>query len=70
MRHDPSFDLLGSYFPSWMLCMAVGVLATVIVRVVLKRLNIEYQLAPVVVIYPSLAAFFCFTLWLLFFGGR
>ncbi len=53
-----------------MLCMAIGVLATVIVRVVLKRLNLEYQLAPLVVIYPSLAAFFCFTLWLLFFGGR
>jgi lipopolysaccharide export LptBFGC system permease protein LptF len=53
-----------------MVCMALGLLATVIVRIVLKRLDLEYQLAPLVVVYPSLAAFFCFMLWLFFFGGR
>ncbi len=70
MRRDPSFDLFGSYFPSWMLCMAIGVLATVLVRIALKRFDLEHQLAPLVVVYPAMAAFFCFTLWLVFFGGR
>jgi hypothetical protein len=31
---------------------------------------VEHQLAPGVLIYPSLAALFCFTFWLIFFGGR
>ncbi len=70
MRHDPSFDLLGSYFPSWMACMAAGILVALIVRSVLRGLNVEHQLAPGVLIYPSLAALFCFTFWLIFFGGR
>ena len=70
MRHDPSFDLLGSYFPSWMACMAAGIVAAVIVRFVLRRLNREHELAPEVLIYPSMAAFVCFTLWLIVFGGR
>ena len=50
--------------------MAIGVLATVLVRIALKRLNVEHQLAPLVVVYPAMAAFLCFTLWLIFFGGR
>lgn len=70
MRHDPSFDLLGSYFPSWMACMVAGIVAAVLVRFALQRLKWEHQIAPAVLIYPSLAAFFCFTLWLMFFGGR
>jgi hypothetical protein len=53
-----------------MLCMAIGILATVIVRFALKRRDVEYQLAPLVLVYPCLAVFFCFTLWLVFFGGR
>jgi YtcA-like protein len=70
MRQDPSFDLFGSYFPSWMLCMAIGILATVLIRIALKRFDLEYQLAPPVLVYPAMAAFFCFILWLFFFGGR
>jgi hypothetical protein len=70
MRQDPSFDLLGSYFPSWMACIAAGIGATLIVRFVLQRLRLDHQLAPAVLIYPSLASFFCFALWLTFFGGR
>jgi hypothetical protein len=53
-----------------MACLAAGILAAVIVRFALRRLNLEHEIAPGVLIYPSLAAFFCFTLWLMFFGGR
>ncbi len=70
MTHDPSFDLLGSYFPAWMLCMLAGILATVMVRFALQRLDWEYHLAPLVLVYPSMATFFCFALWLAFFSAR
>ncbi len=70
MTHDPSFDLLGSYFPSWMLCIGGGVAAAVVVRLLLRRWDVEYHLVPLVLIYPCLAAFFCFSLWLMFFSAN
>ena len=50
--------------------MGVGVAATAMVRYLLRRWDLEYQLAPLVLIYPCLAAVICFTIWLVFFGGR
>jgi hypothetical protein len=61
----PSFDVLGSFFPAWMVCLAVALLLTVAARWVFLRLAIE--IAIPVVTYPSLAALFTFALWLAFF---
>ena len=33
-----------------------------------KHLKLELQLKPLMLVYPCLAAFFTFTLWLLFFS--
>jgi len=60
----PSFDILGSYFPGWLLSLAVALLITVLVRFLLLRLKIEVA-APIVV-YPSLLASLTFAQWLLF----
>jgi YtcA family len=60
----PSFDILGSYFPGWLVCLTVALLITVLVRFLLLRLKIEVA-APIVV-YPSLLASLTFALWLLF----
>src|SRR5271170_7867601 len=64
----PTFNILGSFFPSWILCGIIGILLTVAARLVLLRTGIEQQLSPLIVVYPCLAAFFTFTLWLLFFS--
>ena len=64
----PAFNIYGSYFPSWMLCVLVAILLAVVVRLVVKRLGVEEQMEPGIVTYPSLAAFFSFTLWLVFFN--
>ena len=37
----PSFDILGSYFPAWLVCLTVALLLTVLVRVLLLRLKVE-----------------------------
>ena len=63
----PAFNVFGSYFPAWMLCILVAILLAVLVRFLVKRLGFEEQLEPGMVTYPSLAAFFSFTLWLVFF---
>jgi hypothetical protein len=64
----PTFNILGSFFPSWILCGIVGILLAVIVRVFFVRIKLEEQLTPLIVVYPCLAAFFTFTIWLLFFS--
>ena len=60
----PSFDILGSYFPGWLVVLTVALLLTVLVRFLVLRLKIE--LAASIVVYPSLLAGLTFALWLLF----
>jgi fructose-specific phosphotransferase system IIC component len=61
----PSFDILGSFFPAWLVCLIVAIVLTVVARWLLLRLHIE--LALPVLVYPSLTALFTFLLWLVFF---
>ena len=45
--YAPTLDLLGSYFPGWMLCTVLGVAAAVIIRQILAVAGInEYVVAP------------------------
>lgn len=64
----PSFNILGSFFPSWIVCGLIGILLTVAVRWFFVRIKFEQELAPLILVYPCLTAFFTFTLWLLFFS--
>ena len=61
----PSFDIVGSFFPAWMLCIFVGLLLTVAARWLFLRLRVVIALP--VVTYPSLTALFTFALWLALF---
>ena len=61
----PSFDILGSFFPAWLVCLALGLLLTVAARWLLLRVRVV--LALPVLTYPSLTALFTFALWLAFF---
>jgi hypothetical protein len=65
----PTFNILGSYFPAWLVCGIIGILLAVAVRLFFVRVNLETELvAPLILVYPCLTAFFTFTLWLLFFS--
>lgn len=64
----PFFNILGSFFPAWILCGLVGILLAVGVRILFVRMNFERQLSPLILIYPCLAAFFTFSIWLMFFS--
>ena len=61
----PSVDILGSFFPAWLICFVVAILLTAFARLALSRLHINVALPTL--LYPSLAAFFTFALWLIFF---
>lgn len=65
----PTFNILGSFFPAWILCGIIGILLAVVVRLFFVRIKLEDQLlAPLILVYPCLTAFFTFTLWLVFFS--
>jgi hypothetical protein len=64
----PSFNILGSFFPAWLLCGVLGTALAVIARVVFARTGFEKELSPLIVVYPCLAAFFTFSIWLIFFS--
>ena len=61
----PSFDIVGSFFPAWLVCLVVAILLTVFTGWLLSRLRIPLVLP--ILTYPSLTASFTFTLWLAFF---
>lgn len=64
----PSVDILGSFFPIWIFCIAAGILFASLMRLVFLRLKIESDVGPALVIYPSLACLFAFSAWLVFFS--
>jgi len=62
----PSFDIVGSFFPAWLLCLVIGILLAALARWLLLR----QQIAVVwpILVYPSLVALFTFLFWLTFFS--
>ena len=65
----PSVDVLGAYFPSWMLCILVGVALTLVVRRALAGAGLEPWIGPRGLMYPALALALALATWLLFFRG-
>jgi len=61
----PSFDVLGSFFPAWLVCLVCGVVLTGAAHLLLSRVHVA--LAIPIVTYPSLIALFTFAFWLGFF---
>ena len=61
----PAIDVMGSLFPAWLLCIALGALLATVTRWQLTRHRISL-LFPFL-IYPCLAAAYTFTIWLVFF---
>ena len=61
----PSFDILGSFFPAWILCLVVGLLLTFGAHWLLRRAHVVIALP--IVTYPSLTVLFTFGLWLTLF---
>jgi hypothetical protein len=63
----PSVDVIGSFFPAWMVCVTAAIVATFVVRAILVRLRLESEVGPLGLFYPSLVVLLCCGLWLLFY---
>jgi hypothetical protein len=64
----PSFNILGSFFPAWLFCIAAGMLLATAAYWLFVRLRLDKDIRPTILVYPCIAAFFAFTLWLIFFS--
>jgi hypothetical protein len=67
-RRAPTFNILGSFFPSWLICLFAGILLAVIANRVLFRFALDKEILWPIVVYPCLALFFACALWLIFFS--
>ena len=65
----PSINLVGAYFPSWMLCIIVGIALTLVARRVLVAAGVEPWIGPRGLVYPALALALTLTTWIVFFRG-
>jgi hypothetical protein len=63
----PSIDILGSFFPAWMICLTVGVILAFVVRSFLLRSRLETEVGPLALFYPCVVILFASLLWLIFF---
>jgi YtcA-like protein len=65
----PDVTVAGSYFPSWMLAMVVGVLGTMLCWQLFTRIGIDPYLGPRPLVYASLVLIITLVLWLGVFRG-
>jgi YtcA family/Cytochrome bd terminal oxidase subunit II len=61
----PSRSILGSYFPSWMICVLLALFATILVHGLLVKVGIDKELPIPIVVYLAVAIAFSFSIWLL-----
>jgi hypothetical protein len=67
MTSAPSVDIIGSFFPVWMVCLIGAVILTFVARYVLAKSRLDTEVGPVAVFYPCLIILFTSLLWLTFF---
>ena len=66
-EHSPTVDVLGSYFPAWIICIVLGLALTIITRHIFIILKLHAHLRPALLVYLCLMICFTLAIWLLFF---
>jgi hypothetical protein len=65
--HSPSVDVLGSYFPAWMIAIVVGLVLTLVARLVLVALKLDAELRPAALVHLCLWVLLTLGTWVVFF---
>jgi hypothetical protein len=61
----PSQNILGSYFPSWMLCALAGVGITIVLRQIFVAAGLDKALPAPLLVYLAFTVAFAFATWLI-----
>ena len=65
----PQINVVGSFFPSWMLCAAIGIVVALLARGLFIRAGVDPYVGPRALVYPSLAILVTLVLWVALFRG-
>ena len=63
----PAIDVIGSFFPVWMVCLIISIVLTSVLRLFLLRRQLEPAIEPVALFYPAVVLLLSCLLWLIFF---
>jgi hypothetical protein len=66
-HHSLTVDILGSYFPAWMVCILSGVALTFVAHWIVQVCNLKPYIGPAPLIYSCVVIIFTFATWLLFY---
>ena len=66
---SPSVNILGSFFPAWLISIVTGLVLALITWRVLIATGVAPYLTPAGLVYPCLAVLLIFASWLVLFGG-
>ena len=66
---SPSVNILGSFFPAWLISIVTGLVLALVVWRVLVATGIAPHLTPPALVYPCLAALLIFASWLVLFAS-
>ena len=66
-HRSPTVDILGSYFPAWMVCIVSGLTLTLIAHWIVQVCKLKPYIGPPPLIYSCLMIIFTFATWILFY---
>lgn len=65
----PLQNVLGSFFPSWMVCIILGTVASALLRAVIGMFGVQDAVPVPMLTYLLIALCVTFLIWLLVFGN-
>lgn len=65
----PAIPIFGSYFPAWIIAAVIGIVATVILRLILVASGVDEHLPAPLLVYVCLALLCGIGAWFFLFGG-
>ncbi len=65
----PQINVIGSFFPSWMLCALIGIVSALVAHRLFVRAGLDPYVGPPPLIYTSLAVLVTLVLWIVVFRG-
>jgi hypothetical protein len=68
LMHCPSLNIFGTFFPSWLLCVLIGIVVAGIAYGVVSRTRFGGEIKPALLAYSSVALSVTFILWLALYG--
>ena len=65
----PYLNIIGSFFPSWILCALIGIVVALLGRRLFIRAGLDPYVGPRRLVYSSLAILVTLVLWVALFRG-